>query len=56
MADSSDTEALIVEEVVGSMTTTANKSAAGKAGIARRLAIEHHCPGLPEPERYVVRA
>jgi hypothetical protein len=28
-----------------------NQPAAGKAGIARRLAIEHHWPGLPEPER-----
>ncbi len=26
-----------------------NQSAAGKAGIASRLAIEHPCPGLPEP-------
>jgi hypothetical protein len=25
--------------------------AAGKAGIARPLAIEYHCPGLPEPGR-----
>lgn len=28
-----------------------NQPAAGKAGIARLLAIEHHCPGLPEPDR-----
>jgi len=28
-----------------------NHLAAGKAGIARLLAIEHHCPGLPEPGR-----
>jgi len=28
-----------------------NHPAAGKAGIASRLAIEHHCPGLPEPGR-----
>lgn len=28
-----------------------NYPAAGKAGIARLLAIEHHCPGLPEPGR-----
>jgi hypothetical protein len=27
-----------------------NHLAAGKAGIARPLTIEHHCPGLPEPE------
>jgi len=26
----------------------ANYPPAGKPGIARRLAIEHHCPGLPE--------
>jgi hypothetical protein len=26
-----------------------NHPASGKAGIAPRLAIEHHCPGLPEP-------
>ncbi len=25
-----------------------NHPAAGKAGIARLLAIEHRCPGLPE--------
>ncbi len=29
----------------------ANKPAAGKAGIASRLTIEHHWPGLPEPGR-----
>jgi hypothetical protein len=28
-----------------------NKPAAGKAGIATQLAIGHHWPGLPEPER-----
>lgn len=28
-----------------------NHPAAGKAGIASWLAIEHHCPGLPEPAR-----
>ena len=27
----------------------ANHPAAGKAGIARLLPIETHCPGLPEP-------
>jgi hypothetical protein len=27
---------------------TPNKPAAGKAGIARLLAIGHHWPGLPE--------
>ena len=31
---------------------TANNPAAGKAGIARPLTIEHHCPGLPEPGRF----
>jgi len=31
-----------------------NNPAAGKAGIARLLAIEHHCPGLPEPGRYAM--
>jgi hypothetical protein len=30
---------------------SANKPAAGNAGIAPQLAIEHHWPGLPEPER-----
>jgi len=30
-----------------------NKPPAGKAGIARLSAIEHHCPGLPEPGRYM---
>jgi hypothetical protein len=29
----------------------ANNPAAGKAGIARPFAIEHHFPGLPEPGR-----
>jgi hypothetical protein len=28
-----------------------NKPAAGKAGIASRLTIKYHWPGLPEPER-----
>jgi hypothetical protein len=28
-----------------------NHPAAGKAGIASRLALEHHRPGLPEPGR-----
>jgi hypothetical protein len=28
-----------------------NHPASGKAGIARLFASEHHCPGLPEPER-----
>ena len=30
---------------------TLNYPAAGKAGIASRLAVGHHCPGLPEPDR-----
>jgi hypothetical protein len=29
----------------------ANKPAAGNAGIASQLAIGHHWPGVPEPER-----
>ena len=33
-------------------TKAANIPAAGKAGIARLLAIEHLCPGLPEPGCY----
>jgi len=32
-------------------TEDANKPAAGNAGIASRLAIEHHWPGVPDPER-----
>ena len=31
--------------------TQPNHPAAGKAGIASRLAIAHHGPGLPEPGR-----
>ena len=34
------------------MTEAPNHPAAGKAGIAPRLAIGHHCPGLPEPGRW----
>ncbi len=34
------------------LTVWANQLAAGKIGIARLLAIEYHCPGLPEPGRY----
>jgi hypothetical protein len=33
-----------------------NHPAAGKAGFARQFAIEHHCPGLPEPGRWTTRA
>ena len=33
-----------------------NQPTAGKAGIARRLAIEHLCPGLPEPGRSATRS
>jgi uncharacterized protein YceK len=29
-----------------------NHPASGKAGIARRLTIDHHWPGLPEPGRW----
>jgi hypothetical protein len=29
-----------------------SKPAAGEAGIARLLTIEHHPPGVPEPERW----
>jgi hypothetical protein len=32
-------------------SATPNAPALGKAGIAPRLAIEHHWPGLPEPGR-----
>ena len=31
--------------------TWSNKPAAGNAGIAARLTIEHDRPGVPEPER-----
>ena len=31
-----------------------NKPAAGKAGIARLLAVRSHCPGLPEPDRSLI--
>jgi hypothetical protein len=34
-----------------SSTEVPNHPAAGKAGIARQLAIGRHCPGLPEPGR-----
>ncbi len=33
------------------MKTKPNNPTAGKAGIARPFAIEHHFPGLPEPGR-----
>jgi len=32
-------------------TTRPNQPAAGNAGIASQLAIGHHWPGVPEPER-----
>ena len=32
--------------------TGPNKPAAGNAGIASRLTIGHHWPGVPEPERW----
>ena len=31
---------------------SANKPAAPNAGIASRLTIEHHWPGVGEPERW----
>jgi hypothetical protein len=31
-----------------------NQPAAGNAGIASRLTIQHHCPGVPEPGRSAV--
>ena len=37
-----------MEEIV----TAPNNPAAGKAGIARLLAIGHHRSGLPEPGRW----
>jgi hypothetical protein len=33
------------------LATMPNHPAAGKAGIARLLAIGRRCPGLPEPGR-----
>ncbi|MGH7969568.1 MAG: hypothetical protein ACREIC_12655, partial [Limisphaerales bacterium] len=33
------------------LSSVANHPGAGKAGMARLLAIEHHRPGLPEPGR-----
>ena len=33
------------------MTWSANKPAAGNAGIVSQLTIGHHWPGVPEPER-----
>jgi hypothetical protein len=33
----------------------ANKPAAPNAGIASQLTIEHHWPGVPEPERSTTR-
>jgi hypothetical protein len=33
-----------------------NHPAAGKAGIASRLAIGNHWPGLPEPGRWASRS
>ena len=33
------------------MNEELNKPAAGDAGIASQLTIEHHCPGVPEPGR-----
>jgi hypothetical protein len=36
-------------------TKASNKPAAGNAGIASRLTIGHHWPGVPEPERWLPR-
>jgi hypothetical protein len=30
---------------------TPNKPAAGNAGLASRLTVTHHWPGVPDPER-----
>ena len=38
------------------MNAMANKPAAGNAGIASQLTIEHHWPGVPEPERSATNA
>jgi hypothetical protein len=35
------------------MTKWPNKPAAGNAGIARQLTIEHYWPGVGEPERLI---
>jgi hypothetical protein len=34
------------------MTVMPNKPVAGHAGMASRLTIGHHWPGVPEPERW----
>jgi hypothetical protein len=36
-------------------TSRPNHPASGKAGIASPLTIGHHCPGLPDPERWPVK-
>ena len=36
------------------MKHDANKPAAGNAGIASRLTVGHHRPGVPEPERSAI--
>jgi hypothetical protein len=38
------------------MKPTETNPAAGQAGIARLVATEHHCPGVPELGRAMVRA
>lgn len=36
---------------IPTMKRRANQPAAGKSGTARLLAVKHHCPGRPEPDR-----
>ena len=39
---------------LGRGVASLNQPAAGNAGIASRLTIGHHWPGVPEPERWAV--
>jgi hypothetical protein len=39
------------EGVLNITRTQPNTPDAGNAGIASQLAIEHHWPGVPEPDR-----